>query len=278
MNLNQIIYKIKNRWLFAIPLILSLNSCISNKDYIYLQNKSGESHQTDSFAIKNVEYQLKPGDILYIKLVTEDEKMNALFNPLTSGALNMQLQQQQGFGTPFYYLGYSIDKDGNLELPYIGKIELINNTIDEAKIKLELEIKKYFKNFYLQLKLAEFRFSILGSVNRPGQYFFMVNKLNILEALSMAGDVNEIAKRNKLILIREERGKTKMFSIDLTNSELFNSPQFYIQPNDILYVQPVKARSFGNVSNLQSTINVVLPILSTFLLVMNTYIILQSIK
>jgi polysaccharide export outer membrane protein len=278
MDLNQIINKIKNRWIFAIPLILSLNSCISNKDYIYLQNKSGESHQTDSFAIKNVEYKLKPGDILYIKLVTEDEKMNLLFNPLTSGPLNMQLQQQQGFGTPFYIMGYSIDKNGNLELPYIGNIELKNKTLEEAKAKLEIEVKKYFKNFYLQVKLAEFRFSILGSVNRPGQFFFMINKLNILEALAMAGDVNEIAKRNQLTLIREENGKTRMYSIDLTDKELFNSPQYYIHPNDILYVQPVKSRSFGNVSNLQNTITAILPIFSTFLLVMNTYIILQSIK
>ena len=279
MDLNQIINKIKNRWILAIPLILSLNSCISNKDYIYLQNKSGESHQTDSFALKNVEYKLKPGDILYIKLVTEDEKMNELFNPLTSGGMAMQLIQQPGStGTPFYFMGYSIDQEGNLELPYLGKLNLAEKNVEEAKFIMETEVKKYFKTFFLQIKLAEFRFSILGAINRPGQFFFMVNKLNILEALAMAGDVNEIAKRSKLTLIREENGQTKLVSIDLTDNSLLKSPYFYIHPNDILYVQPVKSRSLGNLSNFQGTLSAVLPIFSTFLLVLNTYIILQNIK
>jgi polysaccharide export outer membrane protein len=270
--------KIKKLSLLAIPLIFSLQSCISNKDYIYLQNKSGESHQSDSFDIKNVEYKLKPGDILYIKLVTEDEKMNALFNPLTSGGMNMQMMQQGGSGTPFYIMGYSLDKNGQLELPYIGKLQLNNLTVEEAKLIMEQEVKKYFKTFYLQVKLAEFRFSILGAINRPGQFFFMVNKLNILEALAMAGDVNEIAKRSNLTLIREENGQTKLYSINLTDKNLLNSPYYFIHPNDIIYVQPVKSRSLGNLSNFQGTLSTILPIFSTFLLVLNTYIILQNIK
>jgi polysaccharide export outer membrane protein len=278
MNSKTFLFKIKLVSLLVIPLIFSLQSCISNKDYIYLQNKSGESHQSDSFAIKNSEYKLKPGDILYIKLVTEDEKMNALFNPLTSGGMNMQMIQQLGTGTPFYIMGYSIGLNGELELPYVGKLLLKDKTMDEAKLLMEKEVKKYFKNFFLQVKLAEFRFSILGSVNRPGQYFFMVNKLNILEALAMAGDVNEIAKRNSLTLIREENGQTKLIKIDLTDKNLLNSPFYYIYPNDIIYAQPVKSRSLGNLSNFQGTLSTILPILSTFLLVLNTYIILQNIK
>lgn len=278
MNSKTFLFKFKLASLLVIPLIFSLQSCISNKDYIYLQNKSGIQHQSDSFSIKNVEYKLKPGDILYIKLVTEDEKMNALFNPLASGNMNMQMLQQGGTGTPFYIMGYSLDKNGKLELPFLGNLDLNGKTIDNAKDIMETEVKKYFKNFFLQIKLAEFRFSILGAVNRPGQFFFMVNKLNILEALAMAGDVNEIAKRSKLTLIREENGQTKMVSIDLTDKSLLNSPYYYIHPNDILYVQPVKSRSLGNLSNFQGTLSAVLPIFSTFLLVLNTYIILQNIK
>ena len=271
--------KIKKLSLLAIPLIFSLQSCISNKDYIYLQNKSGESHQSDSFAIKNVEYKLKPGDILYIKLVTEDEKMNALFNPMGTGGQGIQLMQQIGStGTPFYLLGYTIDQSGNLELPYLGKLYLAGKSIDEVKKTIEIEVRKYFKNFFLQVKLAEFRFSILGAVNRPGQYYYMVNQLNILEALAMASDVNEIGKRNHLTLIREENGKTQLHQIDLTDKRLLNSPFYNIHPNDIIYVQPVKSRSVGNISNFQGTLGTILPIFSTFLLVLNTYIILQNIK
>jgi polysaccharide export outer membrane protein len=260
-----------------VPIIFLMQSCIGNKDYIYLQNKGDKSNDTaNTFTIQASDYHLKPGDILHIKVVTEDEKMNSAFNPLTSG--NMNMMQQQGAGTPFYIMGYSLDKNGVLDLPYIGKIELKGKTIDEAKSLLENEAKKYFKNFFIQIKIAEFRFSILGAVNKPGQFYFMVNKLNILEALAMSGDVNEIAKRNKLTLIREIDGKTHLYDIDLTNRDLLNSPYFYVHPNDIIYVQPVKSRSLGNLSNFQGTLSAVLPIFSTFLLVLNTYIILQNIK
>lgn len=270
-----------NKLFYLLLLTLLATGCISNKKYIYLQDK-GTQIKGDSTAttkVINDEYRLKPGDILFIRLLTEDEKMNQFFNPLTSGNMNMQmLMQQPGMGTPFYIMGYSLDKEGNLELPYIGKIPLAGKNIDEVKDLISLEATKYFKNFYLQVKLAEFRFSILGSVYRPGQYFFMINHLNIFEALAMAGDLQDIGKRTEITLIREEQGKMHLHKIDLTDKNLIYSPLYYIKPNDIIYVQPVKSRSVGRITNFQESIGAVLPIFSTFLLVLNTYIILQNIK
>ena len=211
-------------------------------------------------------------------MVTEDEKMNMLFNPLMGNNMNMQMMSQGGFGTPFYLMGYSIDNEGNLALPYIGKVKLLGKSVEEAKTILYTEGSKFFKNFFLQVKLAEFRFSILGAVNRPGQYFFMVNHLNIFEAIAMAGDVYDIAKKTDLTLIREENGETKTIPIDLTDVNLIKSKYYFIQPNDIIYVQPVKSRSLGNFSNFQTSINAALPLLSTFLMVLNTYIILNNLK
>ncbi len=142
--------------LFLIfPIILIMQSCIGNKDYIYLQNKTGNK-QIDSgetFKSSSSDYKLKPNDILFIKLVTEDEKLNSIFNPMFNGNTSIQLIQQAGStGTPFYIMGYGIDQSGNLELPYLGKLNLANKTIEEAKIILENEAKKYFKNFYIQVK------------------------------------------------------------------------------------------------------------------------------
>ncbi|MFN4083119.1 MAG: polysaccharide biosynthesis/export family protein [Bacteroidia bacterium] len=260
---------------------LIVSSCVSNKKYIYLQNKD-KNTKTDSLQtikVINDEYKLKPGDILYIRLVTEDDKMNALFNPNTSGNANMMMMQGgSNFGTPFYIMGYSLDKDGYLELPYIGKVNLLNKSVDETRKLLNIEVSKYFKNFYLQVVLAEFRFSILGSVYRPGQYFFSLNHVNIFQAISMAGDIQDIGKRTAITLIREENGKTNLIDLDLTDRNIINSPYYYIKPNDIIYVQPVKSRSIGRISNFQESLGAVLPIFSTFLLVLNTYIILQNLK
>ncbi|MCK6611969.1 MAG: polysaccharide biosynthesis/export family protein [Bacteroidia bacterium] len=269
-----------------VKLILTLltftvfQGCISNKNYVLLQKKTISSNN-DSTEVKivNSEYKLKTGDILYIRLLTDDEKTNQILNPLSGGNMNMQmLMSQAGTGTPFYILGYTVNSKGNLELPFLGEIHAEGKSIEELKVTIGKEAEKYFKKFYLQIKLGEFRFSVIGSVYRPGQYFYMVNHLNILEALAMAGDVTEIAKRNGLTLIREENGLTKLVQLDLTDRNIINSPYFYIKPNDILYVQPVKSRSIGKITNFQETLGTVLPIFSTFLLVLNTYIILQNIK
>jgi len=256
-----------------------LTSCIGNKKFLYLQNKQTKTtSKNETFKSNFEEYKLKQGDILYIRMVTEDEKMNMLFNPLMGNNMNMQMMSQGGFGTPFYLMGYSIDNEGNLALPYIGKVNLLGKSVEEAKTILYAEGSKFFKNFFLQVKLAEFRFSILGAVNRPGQYFFMVNHLNIFEAIAMAGDVYDFAKKTNLTLIREENGETKTIPIDLTDVNLIKSKYYFIQPNDIIYVEPVKSRSLGNFSSFQTSINAALPLLSTFLMVLNTYIILNNLK
>ncbi len=274
-----IIKSIMKRSLILLVFSILITGCIGNKKYMYLQTKvNTENSGIETIKSNFEEYRLKPGDILYIRMVTEDEKMNVLFNPLFGGNMNMQMMSQGGAGTPFYLMGYSLDTDGNLALPYIGKLNIKGKTVEEAKTIIYEEGAKYFKNFFLQVKLAEFRFSILGAVNRPGQFFFMVNHLNIFEALAMAGDVSEIAHRSKLTLIREENGENKLIPIDLTDKNIIKSKYYFIQPNDILYVQPVKSRSIGNLSNFQSSINAVLPLLSTFLLVLNTYIILNNLK
>lgn len=260
-------------WLFAALL---LQSCIGNKEYIYLQDKASKSDSVFQNLSISQSYKLKPGDILYIRFNTDDEKMNAQFNPTISSGVPMQMLG--GNGSPFYFMGYSIDGNGNLDFPYLGKIHAEGKSVDELKLELEKEARKYFKVFYVHIKLGEFRFSILGSVNRPGQYFFNVNHLNVLEAIAMAGDLHENARRTQITLLRQENGQTKLIPINLTDRNLLTSPYFQIQPNDIVYVQPVKSRSVGNISNFQSSLATILPIFSTFLTVLNTYIILQNLK
>jgi polysaccharide export outer membrane protein len=265
----------------AFMAMVLLSACVTNKKYIYLQDK-GSAKSTDTLSMTKVindDYKLKPGDILFIRLVTDDDKMNEYFNPMTSGGMNMQMMMTQaGGGTPFYITGYSLDKNGDLELPHVGIIPLYDKSVDEAREIIRKEVSKYFKNFYLQVILAEFRFSILGAVYRPGQYFFNINHLNIFEAIAMAGDLTDIGKRTGITLMREEHGKIQLINLDLTDRNIIHSPYFYIKPNDIIYVQPVKSRSIGRISNFQESLGAVLPIFSTFLLVLNTYIILQNIK
>ncbi len=221
-------------------------------------------------------YKLQKGDILYVALTTDDEKLNRIFVPGAAGG--QMIQQAQGVsGGMLYFIGFTIDSKGEVEFPYLGKIKVSDLEIENAKMVIEIELKKYFKVFFLQAKVAEFKFSVLGYVNRPGQYFFQQNKVTILEALSMAGDLQNLAKRFSLQLYRQYPDGVKIHTLDLTDRSIVNSPYWYIQPNDVLYVEPLKVRTAGDVSSFQTTMTVITPLLTSLLLVLNTYILFKNL-
>lgn len=265
-------------FLMVFVASLLLNSCVSNKKYVYMQDKG--NFKTDSNGIGLVQpyaYTLQKGDILYISLTTDDERLNKLFVPNGAGGGQVLQQGQSVSGTAFYFIGYTIDKDGYIEFPYMGKVLVGHKTLEDAKAEIETQLKKYFKVFVLQVKIAEFKFSVLGYVNKPGQFFFQQNKVTIFEAISLAGDLQNLAKRYEVQLYRQFPEGVKVISLDLTDRSIINSPYWYIQPNDVLYVVPLKARAVGDVSSLQSSFGVVAPLLSMLLLVINTYILIKNL-
>jgi polysaccharide export outer membrane protein len=264
--------------LLPLFLLLFLASCVSNKKFIYLQDKGNV--KTDSNGVMPVmpyAYKLQKGDILYVALTTDDEKLNRLFVP-SGGNGGMMMQSGIGVsGGMLYFIGFTVDANGDIEFPYFGKISVHQKTIEEAKEVIQVELKKFFKVFFLQVKVAEFKFSVLGFVNRPGQYFFQQNKVTILEALSMAGDLQNLAKRYSLQLYRQCPEGIKVHTLDLTDRSIVNSPYWYIQPNDVLYVEPLKVRTAGDVSSFQTTMTVITPLLTSLLLVLNTYILARNL-
>lgn len=260
--------------------ILLITSCVSNKKFLYLQNKSGNLADTNTF-MKTIPYayKLQNGDILYISLTTDDEKLNKIFVPGTgTGQTIMQSSSSGSQGTPYYFTGFTIDNNGEVELPYMGKVNVANKTIEEAKASLEASLSRFFKIFYLQVKVAEFKFSVIGSVNRPGQFFFSQNKVNIIEAITQAGDLQDLANRYEIQLFRQYPEGLKLHKLDLTDLSIINSPYWYIQPNDVLYVLPLNIRAIGNLTSVQNSFGVIAPLLSTLLLVLNTYILIKNLK
>jgi polysaccharide export outer membrane protein len=262
--------------LLPLFLLLFLASCVSNKKFIYLQDKGNvKIDSIGNMQVKSYQYKLQAGDILYISLSTDDQRLNNIFVPSGNA---MIMQQGAGVaGTPFYLTGFTIDVAGNIELPYVGFVKVEGKSIEEAKLAIESEIKKFFKIFFIQVKVAEFRFSVLGFVNRPGQYFFQMNKVNILEAIAQAGDLQNLARRFEVQLYRQTPQGMVMVPIDLTDRSIIHSPYWYIQPNDVLYVQPLKIRKFGDLTSTQTSFQVIAPILSTLLLVLNTVLIVRNL-
>ncbi|MCF8255340.1 MAG: polysaccharide biosynthesis/export family protein [Bacteroidia bacterium] len=269
--------------MFRIKIVLSLlllsiflSSCVSNKKFVYLQDKGNT--KVDSSGLLPVipyEYKLQKGDVLYIALTTEDEKLNRVFVPATTGTMNIQSQNISG--TMLYYIGFTLSSDGSIELPYLGKLNLAGKSLEEAKMTVEKELRKYFKTFFLQMKLADFKFSVLGYVNKPGQYIYNQNKVTLPEAIAQAGELNNLANRYQLQLYRQYPDGVKVHVLDLTDQSIINSPYWYVQPNDVLYVVPLKKRTIGDLSSLQSSFGVVAPLLSALLLVLNTYILVKNL-
>jgi polysaccharide biosynthesis/export protein len=261
--------------IFSVLVLFA--SCVSNKKYIYLQDKGNVKLDSNGvMPVVSYDYKLQKGDVLYISLTTDDEKLNRIFIP--SGAGGIQIQQNQNVsGSLLYFIGFTVDANGEIEFPYLGKIKVSELEVSKAKIAVESELRKYFKIFYLQVKLAEFKFSVLGYVNRPGQFFFQQNKVSIFEAISMAGELQGMSKKMEIQLYRQYPDGIKLHKIDLTDRSIISSPLFYIQPNDLVYVVPLKARSLGDMSNLQSSFGVVAPLLGTLLLVLNTYILVKNL-
>jgi polysaccharide export outer membrane protein len=269
-------YKNKIIWILLSGIFI-LTSCVSNKKFIYLQDKGNII--TDSNGIMPVvsdAYKLQKGDILYISLSTDDERLNNIFVPMAGNG--MPVMQGPGIsGGMLYFLGFTVTPNGEIEFPYLGKINVVNLNIEETKVVIESQLKKYFKVFFLQIKIAEFKYAVIGYVNRPGQYFFQQNKVNIFEAISTAGDLQNIANRYEIQLYRQYPSGVKLHILDLTDRSLINSPLWYIQPNDVLYVVPMKSRVIGDLSSLQSSFGIIAPLLSTMLLVINTYILVKNL-
>jgi polysaccharide export outer membrane protein len=264
-------------FVLILSVLVLFASCVSNKKYIYLQDKGNVKLDSNGvMPVVSYDYKLQKGDVLYISLTTDDEKLNRIFIP--SGAGGIQIQQNQNVsGSLLYFIGFTVDANGEIEFPYLGKIKVSELEVSKAKIAVESELRKYFKIFYLQVKLAEFKFSVLGYVNRPGQFFFQQNKVSIFEAISMAGELQGMSKKMEIQLYRQYPDGIKLHKIDLTDRSIISSPLFYIQPNDLVYVVPLKARSLGDMSNLQSSFGVVAPLLGTLLLVLNTYILVKNL-
>ncbi|MFT4804702.1 MAG: polysaccharide export outer membrane protein [Cyclobacteriaceae bacterium] len=228
-----------------IPLILVcfLVSCIPNKQIVYLQDGEIVANEDLLYAITYNEYVLQKGDILNIEITSVDPSIAEIFKSSTTGNAAGQLAQN---GADLNYLtGFLINENGDIDLPLIGNLQLAGFTLQKSKIEIAREVKKYINEPYIVVRLGGIRFSALGEFNNPGRYSILQSKVTIFEAIADAGDLSILANRKELLLIRKNENGLSTHRIDLTQRELLSSPFYYIQPNDMLYVEPLPVRQLG---------------------------------
>ena len=237
------------KFLVLLFVITCFQSCIPKKDLVYFQGEPSKEVNR----VVNEAYKLQVNDILDIRLKADDEKLVAMFNQLESGAAQVgnQFNDQN-----LYFTSYSIDTHGNIRMPYLGELNVLGYTEAEVRLKIEDELKKYFKDtagIFVTVKLAGIRFTVLGEVNNTGTIVLYQNQVSIVDAIANAGDILVTGNRRKVILIRKNAKETTKYTVDLTNISSLDSSIFFIQSNDIIYVEPLKQKAWGTgTTGLQS--------------------------
>lgn len=227
--------------LVILSLVLASTSCVSRKQLTYLQ----KDQDTDSltFQFQRPEYRLQINDIVNIDIRSLNQEANVLFNATAPGG-----NQNLNAGDVIFYLqGYSVDNEGLIYMPVIGNFKVEGLTINQLRDSLDLRLAKYFQNgsVYAKVQLAGIRFSVVGDVIRTGKFVIYQNQANIFDALSMAGDITMVGDRREVQIIRQYPEGVKVYQLDLTDADVINDPRFFIQPNDIINVKPLKVKSWG---------------------------------
>ncbi|RZL01989.1 MAG: polysaccharide export protein [Pedobacter sp.] len=234
--------------LLVLLFVLTLTSCKSYKKVIYFQDVKYSNGKPES--IKNFQpITIQTSDILSVSVTS--------LNPL---AYNDSIGR---------VVGYSVDKDGNIKLPLLGKVPVAGQTTSQAEEQIQTKLKPFLKNAEVIVHMKNFKISVMGDVARPNVYEVTTDRVTITEALSMAGDLNITAQSNNLLLVRENDGKREYIPIDLTTAKVFDSPYFYLKHNDMIYVQPDKTK-YAAVDGGVRTFSLVLSTLSIIAVLFTT--------
>lgn len=232
-------YHVCTRYLFISLFIIFLlfPSCITQRNVEYLQENVDKS-QTYNEAVFN-EYKLKPKDELYIQISSLDDPSARIFSS-TGNQQFINVGSIQPYGASL--ISYTVDNGGNILLPVIGLIAVKDQTIDQVSEIITNSLIKILSHPMVSVKLVNRNVTVLGEVQRPGQYSYFLDKVTIYEAIGLAGDMTDYGNRNEVILIRNENGKNLRIPLNLTQSEMLASNYLYVSPNDIIYVKPLRKK------------------------------------
>lgn len=221
-----------------IITIAFFTSCVPLKKQIYLQT-SEDSTRAEYINNNLINYKLQPGNNLYVQVISVDKDVTEFFN------LGMGSSGNIYYDAAIYLNSYYVNDLGYVELPFVGKIKVGGLTIEEAKNEIIEVIEIYLDKITVIVKLVNFKVTVVGEVFRPAQFTIYQDQINVFEILSMAGDLTTYAKRDDIILVRKTENGSKMHHLNLLSDDILESEYFYVMPDDIIYVKPVKGKNFA---------------------------------
>ncbi|HEY5124341.1 MAG TPA: polysaccharide biosynthesis/export family protein, partial [Ignavibacteria bacterium] len=224
----------------------------------------------ESFTMDIPDYRIQTRDILYItvKAMTSD---GTIMDFLASSGSNAGVNLAQGESGGYLY-GYDVNPEGNIVIPAIGTVKVDGLTLEETKKLLQESANKVFKNSTVECKLLSFKFTVIGEVRIPGTYMNYNNYLTVLEAVGRAGGVDDFGDRSKVLVVRPIDKGTRTFSINLQDKKLLTSEAYFLLPNDVVIVQPLKHKIFNmNLPTFSFILTTALSTITTTLLLINYF-------
>ena len=251
-----------------LTFIVILNSCASKKDYHYYQDID-EAYLEKLDKIKP-EVEIQVNDILQVQIQTLDPLAAVPFNK-TMGMGGVGGGGGAGGNQNLDLMGYIVDENGNIQLPFAGKINVVGLNLVEAELEVRSKLLSYLKNPYVSVRILNYKFTVQGEVKAPGTYKTTDPNLTLLQALGEAGDLTINGRRHDVMIVRTVGNERIVKRIDLTRSEWMNTPYYFVKQNDLIYVAPnsAKVTSSGYISNVGVLLSVVSILFSTFILIQN---------
>lgn len=262
----------------VVLTILLLASCTSQKNLIYFQNddlKSDNQPDTMLYQYENgytnssPEYKLQPHDMIYVQIYSSlDNASSALFQSTTQSG-----NTTQATDNTLYLTSYEVDNDGNIDLPTIGKINVLGMSIEEAQNAIKQKAEEFSEGITVTCRMVTFRIKVAGEVNKPGIYTFYQPSVNIFDALLAAGDLTYYGNRQKVRIVRKSETEDAIYTLDIRKASVMKNKNYYLRPGDIVYVEPNK-----NTKTLQTINPPLTTITSSLSLIASVVAIIVSIN
>ena len=230
------LFKMMKNLIYYLILLLTMFSCKPKENMVYMEK---EKNIAESKINQAVFYgaHIQSGDVLDIKVTAFDENAVRPFN-LYSMNNSTSPGQMNGQTAQLAPQGYLVDNEGFIYFPVLGKLYIKGMTLAQLRADLEKRLLTYLAEPLVSIKQLNFNITVLGEVKKPGQYTNPSDKITVLQALGLAGDMTDYGNRTNVKLIREEEGISKTYVIDFTDKNITSSPYYYMQQNDVLYVEP----------------------------------------
>ncbi|MEM6763864.1 MAG: polysaccharide biosynthesis/export family protein [Bacteroidota bacterium] len=239
-------------------------SCITNRETINFQENPFSKDSIITYLNDKAVYLLQPGDVLSVQVKSVDVKDSELFNLQTD---NSMMNINPG---ALYLSGFSISDSGYIFIPIAGGVKVAGLSVEEARQKIQDEIDNYTARAYVIVSLVSFKVSVIGEVDKPGYYYVYNDRLTLLEALALSGDFKEFADRRRLTLVRQHDEGSDVVLLDITDPNIIQSPFFYLEPNDMIYVPQLQMKnSRSNLFNVNTVVGAVSTALTILLLIRN---------